>query len=198
MRVHENTDFKVNFAGITEMGEFRYTHGGSVKPGLEYHIHYTNSKKEVYMTGGVHNSNSKIIEKVGEDKTIFSTYSELKPQPKQRYPRKAKPLPSESDYRIGTYKRYFAQKGNNLDSELFEISKDDFDVNNLFRYMDINWRVSGTKREVFTSNSLEVLSASRIKGNEQLLQILSPLQYWNPPKKSLDDIRLKLSRRKIM
>jgi|TARA_B100000073_G_scaffold338374_1_gene335448 hypothetical protein len=198
MRVHENTDFKVNFAGITEMGEFRYTHGGSVKPGLEYHIHYTNNKKEVYMTGGVHNINSKIIEKVGEDKTIFSTYSELKPQPKQQYPRKVKPLPSKSDYRIGTYKRYFAQKGNNLDGELFEISKDDFDVNNLFRYMSINWRVSGTKREVFTSNSLEVLSASRIKGNEQLLQILSPLQYWNPPKGSSDDIREKLSRRKIM
>ena len=59
-RVHENTDFKVNFAGVTQMGEFRYTHGGSVQPGLEYHIHYTNDKKEVYMTGGIHNSSSKI------------------------------------------------------------------------------------------------------------------------------------------
>ena len=31
MEVHEDTDFKVNFAGVTQLGEFRYTHGGSVQ-----------------------------------------------------------------------------------------------------------------------------------------------------------------------
>ena len=66
MQIHENTDFKANFAGITQLGEFKYTHGGSVKPGLEYHIHYTNDKEEVFMTGGTHNSSSKIIEKVND------------------------------------------------------------------------------------------------------------------------------------
>ena len=36
---NDNTDFKVDFAGITRLGEFKYTHGGSVQPGLDYHIH---------------------------------------------------------------------------------------------------------------------------------------------------------------
>ena len=66
MRVHKDTDFKVNPAGVTELGEFIYTHGGSVQQFIEYHIHYTNNKKEVFMTGGVHNSSSKIIRKVGD------------------------------------------------------------------------------------------------------------------------------------
>ena len=65
--IHDKTDFKIDFAGTTQLGEFRYTHGGSVQPGLEYHIHYTNDKEEVFMTGGVHNPSSKIIEKVRED-----------------------------------------------------------------------------------------------------------------------------------
>ena len=196
MSVHENTDFKVNFAGVTKLGEFKYTHGGSVQPGLGYHIHYTNDKEEVFMTDDTHNTSSKIIEKVSESKTMFSTYSNLKSQSKQQYPRKSKPLPSESDYRIGTYKRYFAQKANNLDGELFEISEDDFEVNNLYRYFSITWKVSGTKQEVLLFNGGEVVPLSRQKGNEQLLNILSPLQYWNPPKGSVDDIQTKLNRRK--
>ena len=63
MKIHKNTDFKVNFAGVTQIGEFIYTHGGSVRPGLEYHIHYTNDKEEVFMTGNTHNPSSKIIER---------------------------------------------------------------------------------------------------------------------------------------
>ena len=198
MQIHENTDFKANFAGITQLGEFKYTHGGSVKPGLEYHIHYTNGKEEVFMTGGTHNSSSKIIEKVNDSTTIFSTYSRLKPQVKKRYPQKFLTPPTKSDYRIGTFKRYFTQKANDLNSELFEISKRDFEVNNLFRYFFINWRISGTRLEVARDNTSSVLVAVRTRGNEQLLNILSPLQYWNPPKGSSDDILQKLSRRKIM
>ena len=60
-QIHDNTDFKVEFAGTTELGEFIYDHGGGVRPGLDYHIHYTNDKEEVYMTGGTHIKSSKII-----------------------------------------------------------------------------------------------------------------------------------------
>ena len=62
-KIHDKTDFKVN-SQVTQLGEFRYTHGGSITTGLEYHIHYTNDKEEVFMTRGSHNSSSKIIEKV--------------------------------------------------------------------------------------------------------------------------------------
>ena len=74
-KIHDKTDFKVEFAGGTQLGEFKYSHGGSVQPGMEYHIHYTNDKKEVFMTGAIHNSNSKIIKKVSGDESLFSTYS---------------------------------------------------------------------------------------------------------------------------
>ena len=197
MRIHEDTDFKVNFAGVTKLGEFKYTHGGSVPSGLDYHIHYTNKKREVFMTGGIHNSESKIINRIINN-SMFNTYSKLKNIKKQSYPSKSNPKPTESDYRIGTYKRYFAQKANNLDSELFEISQDNFEINNLYRYFSIIWKISGTKLEVLLYNTNAVVPLSRQRGNEQLLNILSPLQYWNPPKKSLDDIRLKLNRRKKM
>ena len=172
MQIHENTDFKANFAGITQLGEFKYTHGGSVKPGLEYHIHYTNDKEEVFMTGGIHNSESKIINKIINN-SMFNTYSKLKNIKKQSYPSKSNPKPTESDYRIGTYKRYFAQKANNLDSELFEISQDNFEINNLYRYISITWKITGPKSEVFNFNTNQVLPLSEERGNEQLLNILN-------------------------
>ena len=199
MRVHKDTDFKVNFAGVTELGEFKYTHGGSVQPGIEYHIHYTNNKEEVFMTGGVHNSSSKIIERVGDNKSLFSSYTSKKRKPKQPYPSKFSPIPTEGDYGIGTFTRYFTQKANNLNGELFEISEEDFkNQNSLFRYFKINWKISGKKREVAGFNTTLVFNISKIKGNGQLLKMLFPLQYWNPPKDSIDDIQSKLRRRKIM
>ena len=57
-KIHENTDFKVSSAGVTKLGEFQYSHGGRVAAGLSYHIHYTNSKEEVFMLGPSHNSTS--------------------------------------------------------------------------------------------------------------------------------------------
>ena len=197
-RVHENTDFKVNFAGITQLGEFKYTHGGSVQPGLEYHIHYTNDKEEVFMTGGVHNNSSKIIQKVGGNQSLFSTYSDLNSQTKGEYPQKFSPIPTESDYKFGQIDRFFAQKANNLNGELFEIDSKDDNINPLFRYVNIIWRISGRKSEVIRDNQVTIDSISRTRGNEQLRKILFPLQYWNPPKGSVDDIQAKLNRRKIM
>ena len=109
-RVHENTDFKTNFAGITQLGEFKYSHGGSVRPGLKYHTHYTNDKREVFMIGGIHSS------------SLFSTYTKMKRNIKQDYPNKYNPILTEGDYGIGTMNRYFTQKANNLNGELFEVS----------------------------------------------------------------------------
>ena len=52
-----DTDFKVEFAGITQSNEFEYAQqGGTVKSGLEYHVHYTNDKKEVLLSQDFHDS----------------------------------------------------------------------------------------------------------------------------------------------
>ena len=198
VQIHKNTDFKVEFAGVTQLREFKYSHGGSVRPGIEYHIHYTNNKREVYMTGAVHGSNSKIIKK-NNNKSSFYTYSNLNALVKKEYPKKYIPLPIESDYRIGNFKRYFTQKANNLNGDLFEITEEDYNnKNTLFRYFELTWILSGKKSDVSRLNSNTINYESKIRGNELLKSILFPLQFWNPPKNSPEDIQAKLNRRKIM
>ena len=197
--IHKKTDFKVNFAGTTQFGEFKYSHGSSVQPGLEYHIHYTNDKREVFMTGAVHSLRSKIIEKNNGSPSLFSIYTKKKRKVKQEYPKKYNPIPREGDYGVGTLNRYFTQKVNNLNGELFEISKDDFEnKNTLFRYFEMTWRLTGTKSEVTRDNTRTINSVSSTRGNEQLRKILFPLQLWKSPKGSIEEIREKLARRKII
>jgi len=199
MRVHEDTDFKTNFAGLTKSNEFEYTHGGKVPAGLEYHIHYTNNKEEVFMTGGIHNSNSKIIEKVSGDVSLFSKYATLKPSIRDEYPQKITLNPSEADYRIGKITRYFTQKANNLFDEIFEISKEDYDnQNNLFRYVEFSWRISGTKSEVIRDNTNTLNKLQQTRGNAGIIEKLNLLQFYKPPAGSVDDLTDKLSRRKII
>ena len=198
-QVHEDTDFKSSVVGITQPNEFKYTHGGSVRPELEYHIHYTNTKREVFMTGGSHSTSSKIIEKIDGSNSLFSTYTKIKNVVKNEYPKTYNPIPSEGDYGGGSLNRYFTQKANNLNGELFEISKEDFDnKNTLFRYVKISWRLTGKKSEVIRDNTRTINTFSTTRGNEELRKILSPSQLWKAPKGSIDDVTSKLSRRKII
>ena len=199
-RIHEDTDFVENNAGISQPSEFRYTHGGIVRPGLEYHIHYTKSKREVYMTGGVHTASSKIIEKIRSErdrrfeknqfkKTVYGSYSDIKTLNRETYPSKISIFPSDSEYRIGTITRYFAQKANNTEDDLFEISGEDYDAQNpLFRYLSFQWRISGTRQEVFRDNQRTIDSLIQGIGNRTLENKLRPLRLW----KAEEDIENKL------
>tara|TARA_R100000008_G_scaffold68664_1_gene45901 strand:+ start:176 stop:946 length:771 start_codon:yes stop_codon:yes gene_type:complete len=197
-RVHENTDFKVEFVGVTKPNEFQYTHGGRVTAGLEYHIHYTNDKKEVYMIGGAHTSNSKIIEKVSGEQSTFSQYSSLGTSDREDYPQKVLVNPTESDYTTGSITRYFTQRDNNLNGELFEISEKDFEnKNSLFRYISIQWRISGNKDEVVRDNLRTINTTAKTKGNETLRTQLYPLQLWRPVLNTKEDITRKLGRLKV-
>ena len=196
-KVHENTDFKVNFAGVTKPLEFEYSHGSRVPAGLDYHIHYTNSKREVYMLHGAHTDDTKIIEKISGDESIFSQYSSIKSSTRKKYPKKTTILPTESEYRIGTVTRYFAQKVNNPFSDIFEVSDEDFeDQNNLFRYIEFEWRLTGTKEEVIRDNLRTINTISRPRGNEGLRKKLYPLQFWKPSPNSVEDFNRRLGRLK--
>lgn len=202
--IHEDTDFVENNAGISQPSEFRYTHGGMVRPGLEYHIHYTKSKREVYMTGGVHTASSKIIEKIRSErdrrfeknqfkKTVYGSYSDIKTLNRETYPSKISIFPSDSDYRIGTITRYFAQKANNTEDDLFEISEEDSqNTNPLFRYISFEWRISGTRQEVFRDNQRTIDSLIQGIGNRTLENKLRPLRLWKAEEGSEEDIENKL------
>ena len=202
LKIHEETDFIKNYAGITRDNEFKYTHGGLVRPGLEYHIHYTNNKEEVYMTGGVHSISSKIIEKVAVDfldekvrgkKTMYGKYSDVATLNRERYPVKIFPNPTPSDYRIGTITRYFAQKANNPEDSLFEISKVSFENQSpLFRYFSMNWKISGARLDTIIHNGAQILKFSKGIGNITLKKKLYALQFWKPIKGSPQEIKNKL------
>ena len=195
--IHSRTDFKINFAGITKLDEFNYTHGGSVQPGLSYHAHYTVDKKEYFMTEGNHNSNSKVIIKKQPD-SLFSKYSEsTTPLNKTPYPKKHHPNPSEEDYGRGFIDRYFCQLANDKNSELFEISKIDFEnQNSLYRYFSLTWLISGDRTSIGRANRNTVLGLVLDEGNQNLGKLLFSLQFFRPIENSRDDLVQKLQRRK--
>ena len=190
-RIHENTDFVIKNAGVTIDDEFMYDHGGHVQAGLEYHIHYTNDKKEVFMTGGIHNSDSKIITKIKGRKTSFKRYTELSNLFKKKYPSVTPPNPSESDYRLGKIKRYFAQIKTTTNGDIFEISEDDFgNQNSLYSYVSFDWRISGTFEEVSRDNQRTIENVnSELPGIDRKL---NPTSLWQAPKNSPESLEKKV------
>ena len=176
----------------TKPQEFIYEQtGGFVRPDMVYSIYYTFNKKEMYLTGITDTSNSKIIKRVN-NKTMFSKYIELKSPTRQEYPEIISANPSESDYRIGSITRYFTQKGNNRNADIFEVSVNDFNnKNNLYRYTSFQWRISGKKEEVTRDNQSTMRRLE--KEYPGISKLLFPLQLWIPPKNSLESLQKKLS-----
>ena len=175
----------------TKPQEFIYEQtGGFVRPDMVYSIYYTFNKKEMYLTGITDTSNSKIIKRVN-NKTMFSKYIELKSPTRQEYPEIISANPSESDYRIGSITRYFTQKGNNRNADIFEVSVNDFNnKNNLYRYTSFQWRISGKKEEVTSDNQSTMRRLE--KEYPGISKLLFPLQLWIPPKDSPEDLQKKL------
>ena len=191
------TNIERTIQGIyTNPQEFIYEEtGGFVRPGLLYSVYYTLNKKEIYLTGITDTSNSKIIKRVN-NKTTFSKYSSLKSLTRQKYPEVTPANPSKSDYRIGRIKRYFTQKANDRNADIFEVSKKDFNnQNNLYRYTSFQWRISGKREEVIRDN--EVTMRGQEKDYPGISRLLFPLQLWIPPKDSPEDLQKKLSLLKI-
>ena len=187
---------KINFERTiqrlyTKPQEFIYEQTrGFVRPNMEYSVYYTLSKDEVYLTGTTNTSNSKIIKKVS-DKTLFARYNDIKDLSRTPYPKMTPAKPSESDYRIGEITRYYAQIGNDKSKPIFEVSKVDFGrKNNLYRYTDFQWRLSGLKEEVMRDNQKTIDGLE--KEYTGINKILFPLQLWRAPKNSADDVENKL------
>ena len=187
------TDNERTVQGLrTKPQEFTYKQTkGFVKPNTLYSIYYGLNKKETYLTGISDTSNSKIINKV-KNKTLYSTYSDIKPLNRQPYPKTTLANPSESDYRIGTITRYFTKKTNEVNAKVFEITEDDFNnQNNLYDYTSFEWIISGKKLEVNRDNSATLREIQSEFPN--ITKTVFPLQLWIPPKNSPDDVQKKLS-----
>jgi len=175
----------------TAQREFTYREsGGFVRNNMTYSIYYTLSKDEVYLTGLTDSTNSQIIEKVN-DKTMFSRYKELATVIRTPYPKTTPSKPSDSDYRIGEIRRYFTQVANDKSKPIFEISSQDFVIqNSLYRYTDFQWRISGTREEV-TRDNQRTINDLELQYNG-ISKKLSALQLWKPIKDSTEDVQKKL------
>lgn len=76
------------------------------------------------------------------------------------------PTPDKNDYLRGYIRRYFIQRANDKKGYIYEISTNaftTFSINPHFTVIVMNWRISGTSKEISESNS----NAIRI-GMEQI------------------------------
>jgi len=179
----------------TGFKEFTYEEtGGYVKPDKLYSVYYTLTKKKVYITGTQDTYNSKTINKVKDD-GLFASYSRLKTTIRQNYPHGGVAIPTGTDYQNGSITRYFTQIGNDKTKPVFEVSAEEYsNRNTLYKYTEINWRISGKKQEVERDNQATINSL--VREYPTIRKILTPFQLWVPPKNSQDNIENKLNRLK--
>lgn len=81
------------------------------------------------------------------------------------------PTPTDDDYKRGYITRFFVQRTNDIDSFIFEISKDSISSlkeNKLFNVVNLDWRISGETSEIKKSNSASLRFASKTLPNIKL------------------------------
>jgi hypothetical protein len=74
------------------------------------------------------------------------------------------PSPKENDYVRGYIVRYFVQKANDLDSVIYEVSKNrysDIQTSDLYSNISLDWRITGDPIDVRKSNSESIRIASK-------------------------------------
>ena len=157
---------------ITKANEFYYENGKMVKGGRDYHIHYTSDLGEYFMTGPEHNPLSKLIFPLAYDISQFNYYNTLNQQSPLKLISNTT-IPTEEDYKKGSYKRYFAKQANDKNQPTFEVSKQDFQSSPLYNYVSLRWYIAGNKNYVYAQNLREIRIASN-----GINRILTPFQFY--------------------
>lgn len=74
------------------------------------------------------------------------------------------PSPTEADYKIGYVTRYFTQKGNDINSYIYEITERQFSLlssNPFYRVVELDWKISGDREEVREMNRKSIRFAAK-------------------------------------
>ena len=160
---------------IAKANEFYYENGKPVKAGTTYHIHYTTDLGEYFMSGGVHNSTSKLMFPLKYDVSQFTYYNTLNEQSPLKLSSQVV-SPKEEDYKKGSYKRYFAKQANDKNQPTFEVSKQDFQSSPLYNYVQLRWYVTGAKNYVYSQNlnQIRIASATIVT----IKKLLTPFQFY--------------------
>ena len=160
---------------IAKANEFYYENGKPVKAGTTYHIHYTTDLGEYFMSGGVHNSTSKLMFPLKYDVSQFTYYNTLNEQSPLKLSSQVV-SPKEEDYKKGSYKRYFAKQANDKNQPTFEVSKQDFQSSPLYNYVQLRWYIAGNKNYVYSQNLNQIRIASATIVN--IKKLLTPFQFY--------------------
>ena len=150
------------FLGKTKFKQFKFSLGGVVPLGLKYHSHYLNNGLIVYMTGEEHNKASKVIVpfnrlSIEDDKQLYQILSQDTSFVNPMKSGKQKPLPV--DYGNGFFVRYFAKKVG--EKVPFEIKRNFMNLDPLYIYYAIAWKLRGNRIEVMRSNIEAVFLADK-------------------------------------
>ena len=157
-KILQNTE--ITRYGTAGDKEFIYQSGKYVKKGTLYHIHYTQDLREQFMTGEKHSIFSKLIRPVDIKQRQFSYYNILNKQKPLELKSSAN-IPTEEDYEMGNYTRYFAKKVNDKNSAPFEVSVEDFQSSPLYIYVSLIWYIKGDKMLVLQANNRQIVIASK-------------------------------------
>jgi len=166
----------VNNAGVVKQSnEFMFPDGGSVEVGTSYHIHYSPvEKKEIYMTGKKHNDSSlPVIRLMGS--TNFGKYVEVKKiKNGMKYLSEHKFKVTKKHRKIGNIIRYFAQESNNSSSPVFEISKNNYNINTPFyKKVKMKWSLD-LNNEIMINKNIDEMNKIVKQGFSSLEYSLNP------------------------
>ena len=166
----------VNNAGVVKQSnEFMFPDGGSVEVGTSYHIHYSPvEKKEIYMTGKKHNDSSlPVVRLMGS--TNFGKYVEIKKiKNGMEYLSAHKFKVTKKHRKIGNAIRYFAQESNNPLSSIFEISKNNYNINTPFyKKVKMEWSLD-INRQLMINKNIDEMNGAVKQGFSSLEYSLNP------------------------
>ena len=127
------------------------------------------------MSGGVHNSTSKLMFPLKYDVSQFTYYNILNEQSPLKLSSQVV-SPKEEDYKKGSYKRYFAKQANDKSQPAFEVSSVDANSSPLYNYTTVDWLITGNRDNVYKKNIQQIeLASNAIAGIDK---ILSPFQFY--------------------
>ena len=175
--ITKNSFEVIKSAGITKKDEFIDVDKNKIPAGIPYHIHRTHDKEEFYMTSAQHETNSILIFKSKGAMSDFFRYKSLVDKKSQIYLQETRAIPTESDYERGFITLYFAKQANDKNSKVFQITKEDYDLETPFyKKTDLQLKITGTEDSVLNFNEPVINTTEIFYPGISL--VISPLSYY--------------------
>ena len=177
---------------LANKSNFVYIDNGSIVPeNKTYSVYYLTDKSKLYFTNLITSNYVRQLIRV-KDFDLYEQYTAIKSTNREVYPSNITLDVTDKDYTKGFVIRYFVKKANDINAQVFEISKADFNKNlTLYDKTKFNWIISGIKEEVLLEN-LKTMSFKE-KQFKGISKMLFSLQYWRPSKGTSQTLEKKLS-----